>query len=44
MEYYSHMNEQTITTYNITGESHKPNYVEQEKPDTRAFTVWLYFI
>lgn len=31
---HSHMNEQTITTYNITGESHKHNYAEQEKPDT----------
>ena len=28
------MNKQTITTYNITGEYHKHNYVEQEKPDT----------
>lgn len=31
---HSHINKQTITAYNITGEYHKHNYVEQEKPDT----------
>lgn len=39
---HSHMNEQTITTYNITNESHKHNYVEQEKNQTQELLLYDY--